>query len=53
MLGSILLVRDLLGQIVLLNESLLLLGVDGFAVQELTECLKPVYDTTTVILLKK
>ena len=46
---SMLLVRDLLGQIALANESFVLSDVDRFALQELTECLKPVYDTTTAI----
>ena len=42
-----LLVRDLVGQIAMANESYLLSDVDWFAVQELIECLIPVYDTTT------
>ena len=53
MLKSMLLVRDLLGQIALANEFLLLSKVDWFGVQELAECLKPVYDTTTAMQLKK
>ena len=47
------LVRDLLGQIALANESLLLSDGDWHAIQELIECLKPVYDTTTAIQLNK
>ena len=54
MFESMLLVRDLLGQIALANQSLLLSEVDTwFAVQELNECIKPVYHTTTAIQLKK
>ena len=46
-------VGNLLVQIALTNESLVLSDVDWFAVRELTECLKPVYDTTTAIQRKK
>ena len=35
------------------NKSLLLSDVDWCDVEELTECLKPDYDTTTAIQLKK
>ena len=48
-----LLVRDLLNQITLANESLLLSDVDWFVVQELTQCLKLVCDTIIPIQLKK
>ena len=34
-------------------KSLLSSDIDWFAVQELTKCLKPVYDTTTALQLKK
>ena len=49
MLDGMLFVRDLLGQIALANESLLLSDINWFAVLELTECLKLVYDSTTAI----
>ena len=44
--------RDLLAQMALVNGSFLL-SDDWFAVQELTECLKPVYGMITAIHLKK
>ena len=47
MLESTLLVRVLLGSISLANKSLLLSDVNWFGVQELIECLKLVYGTTT------
>ena len=50
---SMLLVRGLLGQIPLANEPLFLSDADWFAVQEITECSKPVYDPTIAIQLKK
>ena len=53
MLESMLPVRDLLGSIALVNESLLLSDVDWFAAQKLTECLKLVFDTTTAIQQNK
>ena len=53
MLESMLLVKDWLSQIALANESFLLLDVDWFAIQELTEYLKPLYDATTAIQGKK
>ena len=53
MLKCMLLASDLLGHITLANKSLFLSDVDWFAVLEFTECLKPVYDTTTEIQLKK
>ena len=46
-------VRGLLGQVAFANESLLLSGVDWFAIQKLTDCLKPAYETSTAIQLKK
>ena len=51
MLETMLLVKGLLCQIAQTNKSLLLSDDDWFATQELTECLKPVYDTTTELLL--
>ena len=53
MLESVLRIRDILGQIAMANDNPLLSDVDWFAEQELTECLKPVYDTTTAIQPKK
>ena len=53
MCESMLLVRDLSSQITMANESFFLSDIDWFAVEELTKCLKPVYDTTTAIELKK
>jgi len=53
MLHSMLLVRDLLDQIALANESLLLSNADWMIIQGLTACLKPVYEATVAIQLKK
>ena len=50
---KMLLVRNLLDHIALAIESLIWSTVDWFAVQELTKCLKPVYDTITAIQQKK
>ena len=52
-LESMLLVRNLLGHIALTKEFFLLSDIDRFAVQEHTECLEPVYDTTITIQPKK
>ena len=53
MCESMLLVRGLLSQLALANKSLLLSDIDWLAIQELTECLKPVYGMITAIQLKK
>ena len=42
-----------LGQTALKNQSLFLSDVNWFAVLKLTECLKPIYDSTTAIQMKK
>ena len=53
MLESMLYVGDLLDQIALANESLLFSNSEWVAIRELTESLKPVYEATIAIQLKK